>query len=198
MGQMLNFSTLPNYIRYTIFFLPFALLLAALGYIDWSNDGKTNTDQNKATQTIDFFVTNSETIQFNEEGHLRYVLLAKKLDHILETDISYVDMPNMSLYRKMSDIPWHIISDKGEVSPEGKEVELIDNVRISRMDELQRNSVLTTQRLTYIPDDNIAKTKESVRMVTNLDTTTAIGMEAFINDGKVNLLSNVRGEHEVR
>ncbi|MFT0212709.1 LPS export ABC transporter periplasmic protein LptC [Pseudomonas sp. F1_0610] len=195
---MLNFSTLPNYIRYTIFFLPFALLLAALGYIDWSSDSKTNSDQNMATQTIDFFVTNSESIQFNEEGHLRYVLLAKKLDHILETDISYVDRPNMSLYRKTSDIPWHIISDKGEVSPAGKEVELIDNVRISRMDELQRNSVLTTQRLTYIPDENIAKTKESVRMETNLDTTTAIGMEAFINDGKVNLLSNVRGEHEVR
>lgn len=197
---MPNFSTLPTFIRYTIFFLPLALLLALFSYFfEWSGENaftakKANTEQ----QTVDFFVTQSETVQFNEEGSLKYMLLAKQLDHVLETDITYVTMPNMSLYRKDSELPWHIISDKGEVSAEGKEVELIDNVRISRVDELQRTSILTTPRLTYIPDTNIATTKQAVRMETAKDVTTAVGMQALINDGKVNLLSNVRGEHEVR
>jgi lipopolysaccharide export system protein LptC len=34
-----------------------------------------------------------------------------------------------------TDFPWHVTSERGEVNPDGTQVELIDSVRIKRTDE---------------------------------------------------------------
>ena len=89
-------------------------------------------------------------------------------------------------------------SERGEVAPEGKEVELIDAVRVARTDAKGRPTVITSSRMTVFPDKEYAQTQQAVRIEAANGVTTAQGMKAYMNDGRILLLSNVRGQHEAR
>ena len=71
-------------------------------------------------------------------------------------------------------------------------------MRIARTDAQNRPTVITTSRATVFPDKEYAQTQQAVRIEAANGVTTAQGMKAYMNDGKIDLLSNVRGQHEVR
>jgi lipopolysaccharide export system protein LptC len=77
-------------------------------------------------------------------------------------------------------------------------VELIDSVRVARTDAKGRPTILTTSRLTVFPDKEYAQTEQAVRIEAANGVTTAQGMKAYLNDGRMLLQSNVRGQHAVR
>jgi lipopolysaccharide export system protein LptC len=173
-------------------------LVGALGY--WNIRPESFMERRAAAESdtaIDFYVIGASTQQFQEDGKLHYELTADRLEHIKASDITLLDKPDLQLYRG-TQYPWHVRSDKGEVAPEGKEVELIDNVRIARTDAKNRPTVITSSRVTVFPDEEYAQTRQAVRIEAANGVTTAQGMKAYMNDGKIDLLSNVRGQHEVR
>ena len=173
-------------------------LIGALGY--WNVRPESFMDRRAAAEAdnaIDFYVVGASTQQFQEDGQLQYEMTASKLEHIKASDVTLLDKPDLQLYRGTPH-PWHVRSDKGEVAPEGKQVELIDNVRIARTDAKNRPTVITSSRVTVFPDEEYAQTEQAVRIEAANGVTTAQGMKAYMNDGKINLLSNVRGQHEVR
>ena len=57
---------------------------------------------------------------------------------------------------------------------------------------------LTTSALTLYPRRDYAETDQSVRIEAARSVTTAEGMKLFLNDGRLQLLSTVRGQYEVR
>ncbi|UTW06766.1 LPS export ABC transporter periplasmic protein LptC [Pseudomonas benzenivorans] len=175
-----------------------AALLAAVGY--WNINPDSFSDRPAAVGTpnaIDFYVVNANTVQYQADGKLHYEMTASKLEHVQASDITLLTEPNMHLYRG-SAYPWKIRSARGEVAPEGKEVELIDQVRVDRTDAKGRPTILTTSRLTLFPEKEYAQTQQAVRIDAANGVTTAQGMKAYLNDGRMLLLSNVRGQHEVR
>ncbi|WP_339511411.1 LPS export ABC transporter periplasmic protein LptC [Pseudomonas sp. RL_15y_Pfl2_60] len=174
------------------------LLVAAAGYWNINPDSFADKPAKTTAQnTIDFYVVNSKTVQYQPDGKLHYELTADKVEHAKASDISYLTQPDLLLYRG-TELPWHVQSEKGEVSPGGKEVELIDKVRVKRTDAKGRPTLLTTSRLTVIPDKEYAQTQQAVRIDAANGVTTAQGMKAYLNDSRMLLLSNVRGQHEVR
>ena len=146
---------------------------------------------------IDFYVLNARTLQFQEDGRLNYELTAEKMEHQKADDMTFVEQPEMHLYRG-EEIPWLIRSERAEVKPQGEEVELIDQVRVERTDARGRPTILTTTRLTLFPEREYAQTRQAVRIVAANGVTTAQGMKAYLNDSRMILQSNVRGQHEVR
>lgn len=185
-------------LRLALFFLPFAVLVAALGY--WNINSSADTASSALTvdnNSIDFFAQDTRTIQFTETGTLHYELNSPRIEHTQHDDITLLLQPDLLLYRG-TDLPWHITSERSEVSPEGKEVELIDNVRIARTDEQGRPTILTTQQLTYVPSTEYAHTQLAVKIEAANGITTGVGMQTYLNESKMHLLSNVRGRHEVR
>jgi lipopolysaccharide export system protein LptC len=175
-----------------------ALLLAALGYWNVSPDslsGQARTDETQ--NTVDFFAHKTTTVQYMADGKVHYRLLADTTEHLQATDITLVSQPRLTLYRG-NELPWNIKSERAEVSPGGVEVELIDQVRIDRTDEKGRPSILTTSRLTVFPEKDYAQTQQAVRIDAANGVTKAQGMKAYLNDGRMLLLSNVRGQHEAR
>lgn len=185
-------------VRLALFFLPFALLVAALGY--WNINSSTSNDQQPLVQsqkTIDFFAQGTQTLQFTDTGSIQYELSSTRIEHTQDDDITLLLQPNLLLFRG-TDLPWHISSERSEVSPKGKEVELINNVRIERTDEQGRPTILTTEHLTYVPETEYAHTKLAVKIEAANGITTGIGMQTYLNESKMRLLSNVRGRHEVR
>lgn len=185
-------------VRLALVFLPIAVLVAALGY--W-NINSSSTDASSASQeddnSVDFFAQNTHTLQFSESGSLYYELTSPHIAHTQHDDITLLLQPDLLLFRG-TDLPWHISSERSKVSPGGEEVELIDNVRIERTDEQGRPTILTTEQLTYVPATEYAHTQLPVKIEAANGITTGVGMQTYLNESKMNLLSNVRGQHEVR
>ncbi len=146
---------------------------------------------------MDFYVLNSRTVQFQEDGTRHYEMTADKVEHIKASDISLLTRPQLQAYNG-TELPWHVQSERGEVGPQGTEVELIDKVRVARTDAKGRPTILTTERLTLFPEKDYAETGQPVRIEAANGVTTATGMKAYLNEGRMLLLSNVRGQHELR
>lgn len=182
-------------------FLPLiiiALVVAAVGY--WNISPERFLDQEEAVQpppSVDFFVENARSHQFEADGSLRHQLTAERVEHMQDTDTSLLFQPDLLIYRG-EDQPWQVRSLRGEVGPEGRQVELIEQVEIEQTIAPDRFSRLTTSRLTVFPDREYAETAQPVRIENADGLTTAIGMQAHVKEGRVLLLSNVRGQHEVR
>jgi lipopolysaccharide export system protein LptC len=173
--------------------------LAAVGYWLFRPEGFMDTTQTTSIDsTIDYYVENARSVQFQEDGHLRYRMTSERLEHLRSSDVTLLTRPDLLLHRERDDFPWHVQSARGEVSPGGKEVELIDAVRVARTDAQGRATILTTERLTVFPDRDYAQTSQPVRIEAANGVTTATGMQAYFNDGRMLLKSNVRGQHEIR
>ena len=184
--------------RLALLFLPLAVLVAGLGY--WNINNPSEIEPSTSTvddNSIDFFAQGTQTLQFTDSGTIQYELSSPRIEHTQHDDITLLLQPQLLLFRG-TDLPWHITSERSEVSPEGKEVELIENVRIERTDEQGRPTILTTEQLTYVPDTEYAHTQLAVKIEAANSITTAVGMQTYLNESKMNLLSNVRGQHVVR
>ncbi len=189
---------MPANVRLIFYLLPVAVLVAALGY--WNiNSGSSGitTAQSKDDNSIDFFAQNTQTLQFTETGSIYYELNSPRIEHTQQDDITLLLQPDLLLFRG-TDLPWKISSERSKVSPEGEEVELIENVRIERTDEHGRPTILTTEQLTYVPATEYAHTQLPVKIEAANGITTGVGMQTYLNESKMHLLSNVRGRHEVR
>jgi lipopolysaccharide export system protein LptC len=184
--------------RLALTLTPIAALLIALGY--WNIRPESfmeRTPVASSDNAIDFYVENGKSTQFQPDGKLHYEMTAKRLEHIKATDVTMLTNPDLLLHRGTA-YPWHVQSERGEVAPEGKQVELIDKVRVARTDAKGRPTILTTSRLTVFPDEEYAQTQQAVRIEAANGVTTAQGMKAYLNDSRMLLQSNVRGQHEVR
>ncbi|HEY1026119.1 MAG TPA: LPS export ABC transporter periplasmic protein LptC [Pseudomonas sp.] len=180
-----------------LIFALIAAVVAALGYWNIAPDSARQPQQAGEDNAVDFYVVGAHTVQYQDDGKIHYRMTADKLEHIKSTDITLIDTPKLDLYRG-TEQPWKVTSQRAEVSPGGVEVELIDDVRIARTDAKGRPTVITSSRMTVIPDKEYAQTEQAVRIEAANGVTTAQGMKAYLNDGRMILPSNVRGQHEVR
>lgn len=180
-----------------LIFALIAVLVGALGYWNIAPESPRTAQQAGSDDVIDFYAVGAHTVQFQEDGKLHYRMTADKLEHLKSTDVTQVENPKLDLYRG-TDLPWKVTSKRAEVSPGGAEVELIDDVRIARTDAKNRPTIITSSRMTVIPDKEYAQTEQAVRIVAANGVTTAQGMKAYLNDSRMILQSNVRGQHEVR
>ena len=188
---------MPRKITNTLILALIAVVVAALGYWNLTPDTDRQARQNANDNVIYFYVVGARAVQFQDDGKLHYRMTADKLEHVKSTDITLIEKPKLDLYRG-SELPWNVTSQRAEVSPGGIEVELIDDVRIARTDAKNRPTIITSSRMTVIPDKEYAQTEQAVRIVAANGVTTAQGMKAYLNDGRMLLQSNVRGQHEVR
>jgi lipopolysaccharide export system protein LptC len=175
-----------------------ALLLGSVGY--WNISPESFMEQPTATvddSAIDFYAINAHSVQYLPDGKLQYEMTADKVEHIKATDVTMLTTPDLQMYRG-TPFPWHIQSKTGEVSPGGEQVELIDSVRVARTDDKNRTTIITSSRMTVFPQKQYAQTEQAVRIDGAGGVTTAQGMKAYLNDGRMDLLSKVRGQYEAR
>ena len=185
-------------IRSFLIFGVLAVLLAAAGY--WNISPESFMDQPVTSvdeSAIDFYAINAHSVQYLPDGKLQYEMTADKVEHLKATDVTLLTTPDLQMFRGTL-YPWHIQSKQGEVSPGGTQVELIDSVRVARTDDKNRTTIITSSRMTVFPQKQYAQTEQAVRIDGAGGVTTAKGMKAYLNDGRMDLLFNVRGQYEAR
>ncbi|WNW11730.1 LPS export ABC transporter periplasmic protein LptC [Pseudomonas sp. DTU_2021_1001937_2_SI_NGA_ILE_001] len=175
-----------------------ALLLAAAGYWNVSPESFMDQPAQVADDTaIDYYVINARSVQYLPDGKVQYEMTADKVEHLKATEVSLVTTPDLQMYRGTL-YPWHVQSTRAEVSPSGDQVELIDNVRVARTDEKQRATIITSSRMTVFPQKQYAQTEQAVKIDAAGGVSTAVGMKAYLKDGRMDLLSKVRGQYDAR
>ena len=144
----------------------------------------------------------STTRSFNEQGKLHYTFEAASTEHFQidpkhssSKDYTELSAPRMVLFNGPETPPWYITADQGRATDSGQTITLWGNVKIWQVDE-QQKSELQTQYLVVKPDLQYAETDKAVMMSTAGSETRAVGMKAFLQEDKIELLSRVRGIYE--
>jgi len=185
-------------IRNILMFGCIAAFFAAVGY--WNISPERFLDKPVATvdeSEIDYYATNAHSVQFLPDGRLQYEMTSDKVEHLKATEVTLLTNPDLNMFRG-TEFPWHVQSEKGEVNPDGTQVELIDSVRITRFDEKNRKTLITTTRMTVFPQQQYAQTEQPVRIDGAGGVSTGTGMKAYLKESRIHLLSNVRGQYEAR
>jgi lipopolysaccharide export system protein LptC len=103
---------MPRKLSNIVLFACIALLVAALGYWNLSPEGFNQQPSSAETDNaIDFYATNTYTVQYQADGKLHYDLTADKVEHIKASDITLMTSPNMNLFRG-TELPWKIRSER--------------------------------------------------------------------------------------
>ena len=145
---------------------------------------------------------NSVNRRYDNAGRLNSVFEAEESRYFQvnpkrRTDDDYAELKQPKLTLHSNDKPpWRITADAGKAEQSGNLIKLWGNVHIWQKDELGQISELTTPYLVVKPEQQYAETDKPVMIVGAGSTTNAVGMKAFLQQDKIQLLSQVRGIHE--
>ncbi|MGY2682081.1 LPS export ABC transporter periplasmic protein LptC [Pseudomonas tolaasii] len=185
-------------IRNFLLFAVIAALFLAVGYWNISPERFLDKPVVQVDEgVIDYYATNAYSVQFLPDGKVQYEMTADRVDHVKASEVTLLTKPDMNLYRG-TEFPWHVTSERGEVNPDGTQVELIDSVRVARTDERNRDTIITSSRMTVFPQQQYAQTEQDVRIDGAGGVSTGKGMKAYLKESRIHLLSNVRGQYEAR
>ncbi|MCX7156103.1 MAG: LPS export ABC transporter periplasmic protein LptC [Rhodocyclales bacterium] len=144
----------------SLFPLVMLLLLAALTF--WLNRViQGDTPRGPQRHDPDYWVERFEVRRFDIEGKLQHTLVAAKLLHYPDDDTTIVTTPHITYHQQP---PSEISARMAYIGRDGKEVDLVDEVRVIRHSALGDSAptVLETRTLKVFPDAERGSTKDAV------------------------------------
>lgn len=185
--------------RFSVLFpIFFAAILAFISYwVQVSVENESEKRGNKLSNSPDYFLTNFKTIQTESNGSIHFILSANEMTHFAQDDTTRLKKPLFIRYK--NNVPSSKIEGGiGLVSADGEEVQIIDNVKVVRLEsETKPKMELFTDQLTVLPNKDQAFTKRPVRITQDPKTVVnAIGMNYDKKNGIMTLLSKVRVHYE--
>lgn len=150
----------------------------------------------KARHDPDFIVDNFSAVTLGAQGAPRFLMAARKMEHYPDDDTTHLEEPRLtSPY--VDKPPIHVSAKHGEISHNGDEVFLHDEVTILRdASATQGEMKITTSYLHVVPDDEKAETDRPVMMTDARGTVSAVGMTLDSKARVVKLLAQVRSQYE--
>ena len=137
------------------------------------------------------FLENFVTVEMDGDGKPRRRIEASYMAYHADQSVELTN-PRYVLYRAEGE-PWHVRSERGHVSADGAVVWLLGKVDIWRNDASgTRDLDIWTERLKVLPDSEYAETAEPVTIRTPGSVSTGVGMRAYLDETRFQLLSQVR------
>jgi len=178
------------------------VLLGLSGLAIWLQQSSGKQSSNVSPPTVsqkhspDYFMEDFTLTSMNEKGTPNSILVSSKMLHYPDDDSTELDAPFMTMFGEIGK-PWKIKADRGWVSGNNELILLSGNVRIDRLSGPNNRPVkLLTNKLRIHPESDFAETDQPVTMVSDKRHTSAIGMRAYIREGKLQLLDDVRVNYE--
>lgn len=177
---------------------PLLLLVVAAGswwFLAVLDDDDPDGDE--ATRHVpDYYMDNFEATTMGLTGKPRRRLQAEHMAHFPDTDTHELKRPYLVVYHEER-LPWHVRSEEGWVSPDGDVILLKGEVNIWREDENGKPQIrVDTRNMRVLPDTDFGETDEPVVIRTDRMETRGVGMRAFLDESRLELLSKVRTVHQ--
>ena len=172
-----------------------AALLAAAGASGWILYGidfdAPAPARGEASEAPDAWMENFVTVEMDGAGRPQRRIEARRMTYHADATVELSD-PYYVLYRAEGE-PWNVRSERGRVSADGATVRLLGQVDIWRDDGSGGRALdVRTGHLTMLPDSEYGETAQPVTILMPASTTTGVGMHAYLDEDRIELLSQVR------
>lgn len=189
--------------RRLILLAPLAILLIALLFYP-REEQKTNYAKTSA-DGADYWLEQVDITSFDGMGQVKYRVRADRLSHQRDTGEHLVKAPSMQLHAEQK-TRWQVVAEQAVLSPDGKRMDFSGNVTLDRaVQQFQGPSpsqpqspqedgdlTLLTDQLSVYPEQGRLETEAPVEILTPSSETHAVGMRAFSDSERLQLLSHVR------
>ncbi|HTT07503.1 MAG TPA: LPS export ABC transporter periplasmic protein LptC [Gammaproteobacteria bacterium] len=176
-----------------------ALLVAVLLTGWWLYDLDREAMRAKALKTHepDYFMENFVRTQLDTAGQKKHRLQAKMMLHYPDDGSTELVQPLLEVYNADGP-PWHVKSERGWISAKHDLVLLRGEVQIWRETAGgARDFEVLTRDVRVLPDDRYAETAQPAIIRSPSAEYHAVGMRAWLDENRLELLKQVRGHHEV-
>ena len=164
---------------------------AASGWMLHSLDIGRTTAAGSPTHAPDAYMERFVTVEMDGTGQPKRRLEADYMSYHADETVELTN-PHYVLFRAGGE-PWHVRSERGRVSADGAVVKLVGTVDIWRNDASGARSLdIRTEHLTVRPAAEYGETREKVTIRTPAHTSTGVGMRAYLDETRIELLSQVR------
>lgn len=179
-----------SYFSFT--FVLFALLIALTVWLDRVTQPLLNAPELNFYQQPDYIIEQITGLRVEHDKAIHRFFYAEKLFHYSNqerTQLEDIQFVNSQTGKP----PFRVVADHAELRENGEDIFLTDNVTVIRgLDDDKHKITLKTDKLHLIPDENKAKTDQSVMISRHNTTINAVGLELNNQTGIVELLSRVR------
>lgn len=141
----------------------------------------------------DYTMQSFTATAMDARGRPEHELQAVSMIHFTD-DVTELSEPRMTLFRPDGP-PWRVVADEGRIAPGGELVTLRGNVRMSRQTEGEGSMLLLTDFIRIRPDDKYAETEAAVTISDPGTVVKAVGMQAYMAEERLILLSEVRSTY---
>ncbi len=166
------------------------ILLAAMTF--WLNR-LIQGDNPKGPQRHDpdYIVERFKVTRFDTTGKLQHTIVADRMDHFPDDDTTVVATPHLTYHQVP---PTEVFARIALMSADGKEVDLVDNVRVVRHGaESAPATVMETRTLKVFPDDEKANTSQPVVITQGKSIINGTGLDLDNKTGITVLRGRVNG-----
>jgi lipopolysaccharide export system protein LptC len=179
-------------------FIPLLLLMVAAASI-WMFQGQPNkgpvvTPQTQST--ADSFMENFTTQVLDTQGRPLYQLQAARLAHYADDDHSELTQPRFTAFRSDGQ-RWTVVAETGRAENGSEQIFLNGEVTIQRFPHISAppNLQIHSRDLRVRPAEDYAETDQPTTIVQGETTLNTIGLQVHFREGRMQLLSQVRGHY---
>ena len=148
--------------------------------------------ETKAYNAPDYFMEDFTTIAMDEKGNPRYQLAAIYMAHYGHNNTTEVLNPKIEFYRNGKE-PFHVEANKGWLTADNEVVLLNGDVRFIETDKPGEDTMqIFTEKARLLINQNYAETDEFARVITKRTAITGTGMRVNFDQGKLNVLNDVK------
>jgi lipopolysaccharide export system protein LptC len=174
----------------SLFPLVMLLLLAALTF--WLNRViQGDNPHGPQRHDPDYWAERFEVRRFDVSGKLQHTIVADKMLHYPDDDTTIVTTPHVTFHQQ----PAEIFARMAYIGRDGKQVDLVDDVRVIRLGaEIDSPStVLVTRTLKIFPDDEKAHTNDPAVITQGKSVMNGTGLDIDNKSGITVLRGRVTG-----
>lgn len=151
---------------------------------------------NDLQQEVDYIIENLNGIQVNHESERNRFFSADKLIHYSTEDITQLEHVRFTSIEPDKPL-LRVTSDWAELTKDGDDIFLTENVSIIRGEDLDKDKVtMLTDFLHLIPDTDIAKTDRPVTVIRMNSVLNAVGLFMNNRTGEILMQSRVKAHDE--
>lgn len=146
----------------------------------------------------DFFLDDFILHVMGENGQPKHRIEGTRLVHYPDDDSAEVEEPRMEIHRPEA-ADWRISARFAWIGPAGEQLRLQREVRVERAAGADTTPLtMLTEELLALPDDQYVESDLPVTFLGLGWNVQAVGMRGWLGEGRMELLSEVRGIHEPR
>jgi|SRR5690554_592989 len=176
--------------------------ICALAYFSLqysTTDWMTPSAPVEAQRYPDTYLQGVRNVQYNEQGQVQYHLKANHLTHYeaLPEPYSVIKQPRLLLESdSTAEAPWEIVAERGIRFPRRQQISLEEAVHAWSLHPQHGQVDIFTDSLIVDAKQQFAHTQKPVTMRSAYGVTTAVGLEADIESGRITLVSEVKGTYD--